>query len=88
MSGEGPLSGSCAATASAMGKPTPTSAGFAEIPSATGQTLIVPLTDTLPVLVGWWQSSVTLTAVTAPAVTLKVALPPQVVAPSVPVALS
>src|SRR5450432_476686 len=86
--GAGPLSGSWAAIASATGKPTATSAGFAESPSATGQTLRVPLTATLPVVAGWWQSSVTLTLATAPAVTLKVALPPQVVAPLVPVALS
>src|SRR5450631_261725 len=87
-SGEGALSGSCAAIASATGKPTATSAGFAERPSATGQTLTVPLTATLPVLGGWWQSSVTATVATAPAVTLKVPLPPQVVVPSVPVAVS
>ncbi len=86
-SGEGPPSGSCAATWSATGKPTAMSAGFAEMPSATGQTLSVPLTATLPVLAGWWQSSVTATAVTVPATTLKLALPPQIVAPSVPVAL-
>ncbi len=48
--------------------------------------MIVPLTATLPVFAGWWQSSVTLTLVTVPAITLNVALPPQVV-PSVPVAL-
>src|SRR5580698_2686031 len=87
-SGAGPLSGSCAAMASATGKPTATSAGLAESASTTGQTLRVPLTATLPVVAGWWQSSVTLTLATAPAVTLKVALPAQVVAPSVPVALS
>src|SRR5665213_1106888 len=86
-SGAGPLSGSWAAIASATGKPTATSAGFAESPSATGQTLSVPLTATLPVVADWWQSSVTLTLATAPAVTLKVALPPQVVELSVPVAL-
>ena len=64
-----------------------TSAGFAEMPSATGQTLRVPFRAILPVLAGWWQSSVTVTVVTALAVTLKAALPPQVV-PSVLVALS
>ena len=48
----------------------------------------MPLTATLPVFAGWWQSSVTATVATAPAVTLKVPLPPQVVAPSVPVAVS
>ena len=46
------------------------------------------MTATLPVLDGWWQSSVTATVATAPAVTLNVPLPPQVDTPSVPVALS
>src|SRR5450432_2412920 len=85
VSGEGPPSASCAAIASATGKPT---AASAEMPSATGQTLRLPLSATLPVLGGWWQSSVTETVVTACAVTLKLALPPHVVVPSVPVALS
>ena len=87
-SGAGPLSVSCATTATPAGKPTAMSAGFAETPSAIGQTLTTPLTSTLPVCGGSWQSSVTATVATAPAVTLKVPLPPQVDTPSVPVAVS
>jgi hypothetical protein len=52
VTGEGPLSGSCAATASATGNPTATSDGLADRASATGQTLSVPLTATLPVCAG------------------------------------
>ena len=63
--GAGPLSGSWAVIASASGRPTAASAGFAESPSTTGQMLIAPSTATLPVLAGWWQSSATVTTVVA-----------------------
>src|SRR5579862_8209778 len=62
-SGAGPPSASCAETASAKGKPTAMSAGFAETPSMIGQTLTVPLTSTLPVLAGRWQSIAIVTLV-------------------------
>jgi hypothetical protein len=83
VSGAGPPSGSWAVTRTAMGKPTATSAGLSEMPSATGHRLSVPLMATLPVVLGCWQVRCRLTAVTAPAVTANVASPAQVVAPSV-----
>src|SRR5947208_3400326 len=60
-SGEGPLSESCAAIASATGKPTAMSAGLAEMPSMTGQMLSLPVTPTLPVFGDSWHSRLTLT---------------------------
>jgi hypothetical protein len=50
-SAEGPWSESCAEAESAIVEPTATCAGFAEMPSAKGQTLITPLTCTLVVAV-------------------------------------
>src|SRR5690242_9439485 len=49
-SGDGPASASCADDASAILAPTTTSPGFAEMPSATGQMLMVPLIETVPVV--------------------------------------
>ena len=52
-------------------------------PSIFGQTFVTPLTETEPVVGAWWQSRTTDTAVTAPAVTLKVPDPRQAETPSV-----
>ena len=71
-----------------MDDPTKTSAGLAVTPSMFGQTFVTPLMATEPVVGAWWQSSATDTAVTAPAVTLKVPEPRQVETPSVAVPLS
>ena len=51
-----------------------------------GQMLIVPFTEIEPVVGAWWQLRCTLTDAVAPAVTLKLAEPPQLVLPSVEVA--
>jgi hypothetical protein len=76
---------SCAVAVRARLLPTATSAGFADRPSTTGQTLNPPVIFTLPALVGSRHSRWRVTGVVMPAVMLKVAVPPHEVWPSLAV---
>ena len=88
LSGEGPLSASCAVAVRPTDPPTRTSDGLASTPSICGQTFNVPLTSTLPVWGAWWQVIGTLTEVVCPAVTVNAAEPAQLSVPSVETAVS
>ena len=88
MRGDGPPSLSWAVAASAIVPPRTTSAGLALTPSMTGQRLMEPLTDTLPVVDVPWQSMCTFTVDVAEATTSNIPLPPQLVLPSVVVPIS
>src|SRR5580692_1914435 len=83
VSGDGPLSASCALAARPTAPPTNTSVGLASSESICGQTFTVPLTETLPVRGAWWQVRGTVTDAVCPAVTLKVPEPAQLSDPSV-----
>src|SRR5580704_8525845 len=83
VSGEGPLSASCALAARPIAPPTKTSVGLASSESICGQTFSAPLTETLPVCGAWWQVRGTVTDEVCPAVTLKVPEPAQLSDPSV-----
>src|SRR4029079_2979036 len=79
VSAAGRASESCAAALSAIEYPTITSPGLAPIPSTTGQTLTVPVIDTLPIRGGsrhWIRS---MSAVDMPAVIENIPDPLQVV---------
>ena len=83
VSGDGPLSASCALAARPIVPPTNTSVGLASSESICGQTFTAPLTATLPVRGAWWQVRGTVTDDVCPAVMLKVPEPAQLSDPSV-----
>ncbi len=87
-SGDGPASVSWPLAARAIELPTITSAGLADRLSICGQMLIVPLTDTLPVVGASWQVRCRVTMVVWAAVTLNVAEPRQLMPPLVVVPFS